>query len=717
MSSFNSKNSLKRFFSSAAVEKTNKKKGRISNKEELSESEIEQEEKSADKDSKRSHERKQPDNDWFKIYPWLEQQVINDKITLFCTLCKERKGKTIFATGTTKYRLENLKNHIKTNEHKESEDLSKPQQLKLITTFSKQLGIDKLKIISLMRNVYFCSKNNQAINIFPELCKLVSIQIKNNKEYFASSKTSVLKQPEENNITKTQYGSYTNSNAGNEFLESICHVIEESLFNELNSSKFWSILIDESTTITDNKHLAIVSKYLVNNTPYMRYLGMLNLEETDASYIFNQIRLFALSKNLKFNSLIHFGSDGASTMTGHRSGVSTRLKQLNPFMSSNHCIAHRLHLAGKDASSKVVYFKNYEKILHRIYSYFSRSYKRQRMLHAMQDINDEPILEVLNLIETRWLSLSNVVGNLYKIIDSVLASLNEDSLEGENAAKNLIPLLDEEFVIATMFLADLTTILKRLIKVFQSDYVALSHLKPHLKAAIDSISEDFVGSANIQPKYGIILHNYMDQKRLKSDNLPSFIKDFAVAIIEALKERFPNSELYNALSIFDTKLLPKSEEQMTTYGLKEIGFLGEYYGDNKIVDNNVFPGIIDKKQLLVEWNSAKYYLRSFSERNYNFTEMWLHIFDVDDHFINNYPNVSLLVEIALIVPLSNANVERVFSQQNLIQTKLRNKLCVENLNHHLMILINGPDIEDFDFEKTYDYWINLKARRMAGNLE
>jgi len=60
----------------------------------------------------------------------------------------------------------------------------------------KQLGIDKLNIISLMRNVYFCSKNNQAINIFPELCKLVSIQINNSKEHLISSKTSGLKQPD-----------------------------------------------------------------------------------------------------------------------------------------------------------------------------------------------------------------------------------------------------------------------------------------------------------------------------------------------------------------------------------------------------------------------------------------------------------------------------------------------------------------------------------------
>jgi hypothetical protein len=93
-------------------------------------------------------------------------------------------------------------------------------------------------------------------------------------------------------------------------------------------------------------------------------------------------------------------------------------------------------------------------------------------------------------------------------MDSVLASLNEDSLSGEKAAESLIPLLNEDFIIATMFLADLTSTLKRLIKVFQSDYVVLSYLKPHLKAAIDSISEDFIGSTDVQPTYGIILRNY-----------------------------------------------------------------------------------------------------------------------------------------------------------------------------------------------------------------
>ncbi|RGB28343.1 hypothetical protein C1646_767908 [Rhizophagus diaphanus] len=298
-------------------------------------------------------------------------------------------------------------------------------------------------------------------------------------------------------------------------------------------------MINESNTISDDKHLAIVVKYMINNIPYMCYLGMLNLEETDTFYIFN----------------------GASTMIGHRS-------------------------AGKDASLRVEYFKDYEKTLHKLYSYFSRSHKCQKILHIMQDINDEPMLELQNLIKTRWLFLSNVVGSLHKIMDSVLSSLNENSLAGKKTAENLILLLDKNFIIVTIFLADLTTVLKRLINVFQSDYVSLSHLKPHLKMAINSISEYFIRSTDMQLTY---------------------------------------------------------DRQMATYGQSEIDFLGKYYGDSKIVDGNIFMEIINKERLLEEWSSVKFYLATFSERDYNFVETWKHIFNTDKNFIDNYPTISLLV--------------------------------------------------------------------------
>jgi hypothetical protein len=65
-------------------------------------------------------------------------------------------------------------------------------------------------------------------------------------------------------------------------------------------------------------------------------------------------------------------------------------------MSSNHCISHRLHLAGKDASKEVIYFKKYEKTLKNLYSYFSKSGKRQKML-IRNPCDNCKILSIINM--------------------------------------------------------------------------------------------------------------------------------------------------------------------------------------------------------------------------------------------------------------------------------------------------------------------------------
>jgi len=151
-----------------------------------------------------------------------------------------------------------------------------------------------------------------------------------------------------------------------------------------------------------------------------------------------------------------------------------------------------------------------------------------------------------------------------------------------------------------MFLADLTNILKRLIKIFQSDYVPFSHINPHLEATVNFINEYFIGSEDVKPTYRIILYNYMDRRKISSNELLSFIKNYAVAIIDMLKARFLESKLYNVLSIFDTSLLPKIEKQIVEYGVKEIEYLADYYGDIKIIYDNIFPKIVNKENLLEE---------------------------------------------------------------------------------------------------------------------
>jgi len=124
--------------------------------------------------------------------------------------------------------------------------------------------------------------------------------------------------------------------------------------------------------------------------------------------------------------------------------------------------------------------------------------------------------------------------------------------------------------------------------------------------------------------------------------------------------------------------------------------------------NGEYYEIIEKGKLIEEWNSLKYYLQSFKNTEMNFIELWKYILD---NFSFNYPNLTIIVKIALLIPFSNAHVERIFSEMRLIKNKLRNRMQVNTLNNHLMILLNGPDIQDFDFEKAYEHWAHKKGRR------
>jgi hypothetical protein len=115
--------------------------------------------------------------------------------------------------------------------------------------------------------------------------------------------------------TSSRYASYKNPIAGLRFIEAISYVIERQVIEEINKSVGWSILLDESTTVTIDKHMAIVSN-MVGNEPILRYLGMINLKECNANSIVRDIEIFLGAKGISFKSLYHIGSDGASVMTG-----------------------------------------------------------------------------------------------------------------------------------------------------------------------------------------------------------------------------------------------------------------------------------------------------------------------------------------------------------------------------------------------------------------
>ena len=74
-----------------------------------------------------------------------------------------------------------------------------------------------------------------------------------------------------------------------------------------------------------------------------------------------------------------------------------------------------------------------------------------------------------------------------------------------------------------------------------------------------------------------------------------------------------------------------------------------------------------------------------------------------------FPNLSKLASISLSIPVTNAPVERNFSQMKLIKTRLRSSLSERNLSNLMKIAIESPaQLIDNQLEEIVDIWNRKK---------
>ncbi|CAG8844397.1 14409_t:CDS:2, partial [Gigaspora margarita] len=310
--------------------------------------------------------------------------------------------------------------------------------------------------------------------------------------------------------TRSEYGSYINDHAGRQFIAAIARVIEEATLNELQTSKAWSLIIDESNTISNKKNLAIVSRHILHNLLIFHYLGIVKLQSASSKAILDELNRFILAKHLLLETLYH-------------------LEVMHPFLTEHHCISHCLALASKDAAEQTPYFETYNETL----------------------------------------SLSNVVNNLYQIINFVISTLLENASKGQKTAQQLHN---------------------------------ISEVTMQVNAIIESITTDFIGTTNVQPIFGTILLCFMKQNNILSNNLLLFIQEFAINTVTNIKLRFSDHKIINSFRIFDPKQLPTDHYSISVYGNAEIIKIGNFYRTSKkIADSNEHYKVIDADNFAQEW--------------------------------------------------------------------------------------------------------------------
>jgi hypothetical protein len=384
---------------------------------------------------------------------------------------------------------------------------------------------------------------------------------------------------------------------------------------------------------------------------------------------------------------VGLGSDGASVMTGSKSGVAARLKFQFPLLISWHCFNHRLELSVGDAVKCCTEVNHFKSFMDLLYSTYSMSPKLHRELTECAADLEVQLNKIGRVLDVRWVASScrtvRAVWRSYEALHSHFSSkVTDNTLDSKEKAKftGMVKKMENPNFITNlglMFdaleeLADLS--------------LSLQKADVTLPAAIKLIARQvqvFTARKDCDSEY------YAEACQAV---VAGTFKGVVVASNAGKEKLISKPQFYQALAdSMATRLLPESEKLFC----KAIEVL-----DTKSVANELFPEFGEHQ---VKWLCNKFGL-SFSAVKNDYREF------KESRGTRIPIELKKLTNLIDTIPVSTAACERGFSKMNIVCTSLRSRLTVKHMSSLMFISLSGPPItvwEPLPFVKS---WLSLQRR-------
>ena len=138
---------------------------------------------------------------------------------------------------------------------------------------------------------------------------------------------------------------YLSHDVQNDLIQSLASELSATIDNEVKSAQFFSLIIDSTIDISSIDQMSVSLRSVLKSGHVVeRFLGFYTLENSNAA-AFAEIILTELQKrNIDITLCRGQAYDGASVMSGIKSGLQTKIKTLAPNAIYVHCCAHALNL-------------------------------------------------------------------------------------------------------------------------------------------------------------------------------------------------------------------------------------------------------------------------------------------------------------------------------------------------------------------------------------
>src|SRR6218665_1344055 len=203
---------------------------------------------------------------------------------------------------------------------------------------------------------------------------------------------------------------YDSPHIFNELLACLSDVLLNVVKAKLNNSKYVGIGIDESTDRAQEKHAAIIARFVDQNGKVDTvFLTCQSIRDGTAASLLALIQETFKNFCVPITKVVGLGADGASVVASDLNGVNGLMKQLNPYCVFVHCVCHRLNLAVSQACKKIESLKVISTIVCTVYSFVQQSSKRLQTFKDIARFLNSDCLKFKPLYEIRWLSMCECV--------------------------------------------------------------------------------------------------------------------------------------------------------------------------------------------------------------------------------------------------------------------------------------------------------------------